>query len=170
MRIEPLTKAKKKKIIEPIEELGLTKIPELLLKSGKEKIRAFSGDLTKEEIYDIYHALPIEGIGLYIAKEIVSPRTGVREVRLSLDGAIHYKDQITHNIIVLTEEQEVEWFLGKNIELNEEQQKKYPYSNKFVVIKSADEKDIIGTGKIDSDILILHNYLAKERRRKQQLA
>ena len=169
MKIQLLDKAKKKKIISEIEEIGIKKIPEMLVRTGKERIRAFSGHLTKEEVMKIWRTLPIEGIGLYVAKEIVSKKTGKREVRLSVDSLHLWEKQITNNIIILTKEQEELWFLGKNIELTQSQKQKYPFEKCFVVVKSHDDKDFIGTGKTGDKIEILYNYLPKERRRKTQL-
>ncbi|MCR4284646.1 MAG: tRNA pseudouridine(55) synthase TruB [archaeon] len=160
MKIFPLDKAKKKKFLAGILDLGMKKIPQLLIKTGKESIRAYSGNLSTEEVWDIWRLLPIEGIGLYIGKEMINQH-GVREIRLSLDGLHTWKDQITERIITLTEEQEENWFKGKNIELD---------SNEgltgFVAVQSADKKDFIGTGKISNDGKTLFSFLPKERRRK----
>ena len=46
-----------KKIVKEIEQFGVTKIPELLIKTGKERIRAYSGNLSKEEIMDLWKIL-----------------------------------------------------------------------------------------------------------------
>ena len=165
MIIQILDRAKKKKIIEEIEELGITKIRELLIKTGSERIRAFSGSLSVEEIMSLWRILPFEGIGLYVGKE--SMNKGTREVRLSVDGLHIWKEQITNNILILTEEQERDWFRGKNIALNDEQKKLFENLNKFVAVKSWDGKDFIGTGKIGEGG-ILYGYLPKERRRKSQ--
>lgn len=169
MKIQILDKAKKKKIIEEIKDIGITKIPELLIRTGKERIRAYSGNLSREEIYEIWRMLPIEGIGLYVAKEITSKKSGTREIRLSLDGIHLWEEQAKEKVILLTEEQEELWFKGKDIELTEDQQKKYPFEKCFVVVKSHDNKDIIGTGKTGDKIEILYNYLPKERRRKEKI-
>ncbi len=109
MKIDVLRRGKKKKFIEGLSDLGIKKIPQMLVRSGKEKIRAFSGDLDKAAIMDIWHMLPIEGVGLYVGKDMVN-RNGVREVRLTLDGMHVWEDQLTERILELTEEQEVDWF------------------------------------------------------------
>jgi len=169
MKIQILDKAKKKKIIEQINDIGITKIPELLIRTGKERIRAYSGNLSREEIHELWRILSIEGIGLYVAKEIASKKTGTKETRLSLDGIHLWKNQIKEKIIQLDKEQEELWFKGKDIELNKDQRKKYPYEKCFVVVKSHDNKDIIGTGKTGDKIEVLYNYLPKERRRKEKI-
>lgn len=170
MKIQILNNAKKKKIINEISYLGLSKIPQVLIKTGSERLRAFSGDLQPEEIYDICSILPIEGIGLYVGKESID-RHGMREVRLSLDGLHTWKDQIKKNILTLSEEQEVEWFKGGNIDLTKEQIDSFKNIGKeFIVVRSSDGKDFIGLAKIggpNKDTLF--GFLPKERRRKSQV-
>ena len=167
MKIQIMDRAKKKKFIAELADLGMKKVPEMLVKSGKERVRAFSGDLGKDDIYDIWRLLPIEGIGLYVGKDMVN-RNGVREVRLSLDGMHVWKDQLTEKNFVLTEEQEDEWFKGNNIELTKEQVKKFGDVKGFVAVKSSDSKDFVGNGKLGADYETLFGFLPKERRRKSQ--
>ncbi len=169
MKITLLDKAKKKKIISEVADLGLKKIPQLLIKTGAERIRAFSGSLSKEEIMEIWRIVPLEGIGLYVGKERIDRRTGAREVRLSLDGLHTWKEQIDGNILQLNEKQEDLWFAGENIELSEEQKKKFENVRGFVSVRSSDNKDFIGTGKIGNDRKILFGFLPKERRRKSSV-
>ncbi|MEA3329468.1 MAG: hypothetical protein U9Q06_01875 [Nanoarchaeota archaeon] len=163
MKIQILDRAKKKKFIAGLEDFGMKKISELLIKTGKERVRAYSGSLSNEEIMEIWRLLPIEGVGLYVGKDMVN-RSGVREVRLSLDGMHVWKEQLTKRVFVLTEEQEKDWFSGKDVELVEEQVGKV--GDGFVSMKSADGKDFVGMGKIGSEGKILYNFLPKERRRK----
>jgi len=161
MKIQIIDRAKKKKFVAGVEDLGMKKITQMLVKTGKERVRAFSGDLDSEAIYDIWRLLPIEGIGLYVGKEMVN-RNGVREIRLSLDGMHVWKDQLTERNVILSEEQEEEWFKGKNIEFGE----KLEWDRGFVCVKSADGKDFIGTAKVGDGGKTLFGFLPKERRRK----
>jgi len=161
MKIQILDRAKKKKFIAGLSNLGLKKIPQLLIKTGKERIRAYSGNLSNEEIMDIWRLLPIEGIGLYVGKEMIN-RNGVREVRLSLEGLHLWKEQLTERVFVLTEGQEEDWFLGKNIELDDSQIGKI--SDGFVSVNAGE--DFVGTGKIGNGGKTLFGFLPKERRRK----
>lgn len=165
MKIQIMDRAKKKKFIAGLADLGMEKIPELLIKSGKERVRAYSGDLSTEQIMEIWRLLPIEGIGLYVGKNMVN-RNGVREIRLSLDGMHTWKKQLTKKILVLNNEQEKNWFLGKDIELEEGQVKKV--NEGFVSVKSADGKDFIGVGKMGNSGKILFGFLPKERRRRER--
>ena len=163
MKIAILDRAKKKKFIAGLADLGMKKIPELLIRSGKERIRAYSGNLSNEEIMEVWRLLPIEGVGLYVGKDMVN-RNGVHEIRLSLDGMHTWKEQLTDRVFELTEDQEEEWFKGKEIDLTEEQVGKI--SDGFVSVKAGE--DFVGVGKIGSEGKILYGFLPKERRRKSQ--
>ena len=77
MKFQVLDRAKKKKLLKELSVFGITKIPFTLVKVGKERIRAFSGALSTEEIYNLSRFLPLEGIGVYVAKEHVD-RSGIR--------------------------------------------------------------------------------------------
>jgi NOL1/NOP2/fmu family ribosome biogenesis protein len=161
MKIDVLSRGKKKKFVEGLDSLGIKKIPQMLVRSGKEKIRAFSGSLDREAIMNIWHLLSIEGIGLYVGKDMVN-RNGVREVRLSLDGMHVWRDQLTERILFLTSEQEAEWFLGRDIELDGKQK----IEAGFVSVKSGE--DFVGVGKIGADGKTLFSFLPRERRRKER--
>jgi NOL1/NOP2/fmu family ribosome biogenesis protein len=161
MKIKILDKSKKKKFIEKIENFGIEKIKYLLIKTGKERIRAFSGNLSNQEIMALWRLFPIEGIGLYIGKEISDKKTGRQEARLSIEGLHILKNHIKKNIIEIDENEEEEWFRGKDIELKKEQGENI---KEFVGVKSEKTKDFIGTGKISRDKKILFNFLPKERR------
>jgi len=160
MRIQILDRAKKKKFLSGLAGFGLDKISEMLIRTGKERIRAFSGSLSREEIMEIWRMFPIEGVGLYIGKEFVN-RNGTREVRLSIDGMHVWKEKLTDKIFVLSERQEIDWFLGKDIQLEN-----CDINDGFVLVKSADGKDFIGMGKVGGKGKILFGYLPKERRRR----
>jgi NOL1/NOP2/fmu family ribosome biogenesis protein len=163
MKIDVLSRGKKKKFIEGLSGLGIKKIPQMLVRSGKEKIRAFSGDLDREAIMNIWHILPIEGIGLYVGKDMMN-RNGVREVRLSLDGMHIWKEQLTERILELDEEQEKEWFLGRDVELRGDQK----VEAGFVSVRAGE--DFVGVGKVNSDGNMLFGFLPKERRRKERMS
>lgn len=166
MKIQILDRAKKKKFIAGLVDFGMRKIPELLIKTETERIRAYSGNLSKEEIMEIWRLLPIEGIGLYVGKEMVN-RNGVREIRLSLDGMHIWREQLTERIFVLSEKQEKDWFLRKDIELDDGQIGNV--KDGFVLVKSSDGKDFVGMGKIGGEGKVLFGFLPKERRRKSQV-
>jgi NOL1/NOP2/fmu family ribosome biogenesis protein len=162
MRIEILDKAKKKKFLEKISAMGIEKIHYLLIRTGGERIRAYSGSLTTDEVLRVCAVMPVETVGLYFGKEFEL------EARLSIDTLHLFSEEIKNNgknIIKINEQQEKEWFFGNSIELNEEQQKQYKELNGFVAVES--QGDFIGTGKISQDKKIIANFLPKERRVKQ---
>jgi NOL1/NOP2/fmu family ribosome biogenesis protein len=169
MKISVIDKAKKKKILSELEPLGVKRVEHLLIKTGLEKIRAYSGSLSIEEIYSLWRTIPIEGIGLYFAREIIDKKSGKREVKLTIDGAHILNDFICNRIVLLGEEDEIRWFFGENIYLSSKTKEEIDFENCFVVVKSLASGDIIGTGKVGFEKEILYNYLPKERRRKKQL-
>jgi hypothetical protein len=68
MKYKFIKSGEKKEIIEQLGVLGISEIPYLLIESGKEKIRGYTGHLSKEEILEIGKLTRVEGIGLYILK------------------------------------------------------------------------------------------------------
>ena len=156
MKIHLMDKTKKKKFLAEVGYLGKLKTKNLFLMTGLEKIRAYSGSLSKDEIMALWRMFPIEGLGMYFGKLTIN-RHGVKEARLSTDALHLMKDQITDNILDLDEEQVLVWFSGKNFELKGEQKKFKDY----VAVRF--EKDFIGTGKVSRDG-VLQNFLPKERR------
>ena len=160
MKIDILNKSKKKKFLEHLSYLGKLKTRALFIKTGKERIRAYSGMFSNEDIWDFWRVFAVEGIGVYLGKENVSS-SGVWEVRLSTDGLHFFEDQITEGILVLNDKQEEEWFLGKEVEVEMKDVK-----SDFVAVKSKSSGDFIGVGKLNKDRNLLYNYLPKERRRK----
>ena len=159
MKIEPLNKSKKKKFLEGFLGFGKLRTNALLLKTGKEKVRAFTGDLSNEELMALWRLFPVEGVGLYIGKETIDKKSGRKEARLSLDGLHFFKDQIKENILVLNKKQTEIWFKGENLEFETGIE-----GGKFVAV--SDGEDLIGTGKISNDGKVLVSFLPKERRRR----
>ena len=111
---------------------------------------------------EIWRMMPIEGVGLYVGKETID-RNGVREVRLTMDGMHVWKSQLSGRIVELSEEQERDWFLGKDIAFESD------LSEGFVSVKSGE--DFVGVGKLGvrDEVLgvrTLFGFLPKERRRK----
>jgi len=144
-----LTNTEKKKITKQLEEqFGITQVPWLLLQFGKEKIRAFSGSLSREELALLDRELRVEAAGIYFLN------VNENELRLSLDTLHLLKEQITKNIILVNDSQASEWFKGHDVSIDKEIQKG------FVVLKYKDS--FIGCGKSLGNII--KNYMPKERR------
>lgn len=137
----------KKKILQQLnEQFGIQKMPHLLLRFGKEKIRAFSGNLSSNELLTLDANLRIEYAGVYTAKQQADG------IRLTIDGLSLFKEQITKNILEVTDEQAQEWFKGQDLLIQLE--------NTFKILKYKDE--LIGCGKSTGERIV--NFMPKERR------
>jgi len=119
--MKPLTSTDKKKIIEQLNnQFGISEIPQLIIQFGKEKLRLYSGNLSKEELYYLDNEVRIENIGLYFAKLEEN-----NEIRLTLDGVQLFKNQITKNILELNDKQAEEWLKGNDLDIQTERDGKY---------------------------------------------
>jgi len=141
-----LSSSQRKKILRQLtEQYGITKLPYLILQFGKEKLRLYSGNLSREEINNLDKNIRIDIAGLYFAKQ-------QEAIRLTLDGLQILKNQITKNILTINDQQALEWFKGNDLEISSE--------NAFKILKNNDE--FIGCGKSTGEKIT--NYVPKERR------
>lgn len=92
------------------EQFGITKLSYILIETGKQKIRGFSGTMTKEEINELSTIANVEIIGLYLIKK-------ERNLRLSLDATQIFQNQISKNIVEINDKQLREWLRGMNIDI-----------------------------------------------------
>ena len=146
MNAEFIHSTEKNKIIEALSsQFGITNLPYLLIRTGAEKIRAYSGSLSKDEIMQIDKLVNIEIIGEYLLKE-------EGELRLSMDAIHLLKSQITKNIVDVDDNQFYYWIRGQHIDLKSEP------GIKIVRYKG----DFVGCGKSNSHRLF--NFIPKERR------
>jgi len=137
----------KKKILQQLnEQYGITKLPHLLIRFGKEKIRAFSGSLSADELITLDMYLRVESAGIYIAKQ---QEDGIR---LTIDGVSLFKNQISKNILEISNSQAEEWFKGNDLIIESERV--------FKIIKNNNE--LIGCGKSTGEKIT--NFTPKERR------
>src|SRR3989338_1824866 len=142
-----LTSTDKKKIIGQLsQQFGIEKIPYLLLQFGIEKIRIYSGSLPKEELSILDRELRIETAGLYFLK---LEKDGIR---LNFDAIPIFKEQITKNILEISDEQMIQWFKGNELPIKAEQS--------FKILKNKGE--FIGCGKSTGEKIT--NFVSKERR------
>lgn len=142
-----LTSSDKKKIVEQLEkQFGITELPYLLIKFGEERLRIYSGTLSKEEISILDQDLRIETIGLYFAK---IEKDGIR---LTLDGIQILKDQIKKNVIELTDADSEKWLRGNDLEIKS--------VRGYVILKNNNE--FLGCGKSTGEKIT--NFVPKERR------
>ncbi len=133
------------------EQFGITKLPGRVTKIGKEKIFLFAGNLEEDKIMKMQKLIPIERIGIYLAKEFE------REYRLSIEGTQILKDQITKNVIELNEEQKETWMMGHELLMKTDKKG-------FVIIKY--KEDMLGTGKASEEKIA--NFIPKSRRLKDK--
>jgi NOL1/NOP2/fmu family ribosome biogenesis protein len=134
------------------QQFGIKDVPFSIARLGKERIIAFSGDMSEKNILNIDEVAHTEGIGLYFAKEEMDG------IRLSIEGAQLMKGQITKNIFNLNEKQAEQWMLGQEINLDISDSSK----KGFFVMKF--KEDMLGTGKISNNRIT--NFVPKPRRLK----
>ena len=152
-----LTKQEEKMIKEQLKEFGIEELPFTLLKFGKDRIRAYSGNFDRDELNRISDNIFVELIGVYFAK------IDGDEIRLSIDALHLLKEQISKRVIEIDGEQKERYLEGKDIDALEEQKKELGEGRGYFVLKH--KEDILGMVKIVEG-KIIKNYLPKERRRR----
>ena len=146
--MKPLTSTDKKRIITQLnKQFGITDLPYLIIQFGKEKLRLYTGNLSKEELYHLDNEIRIENIGLYFAKWEEE-----NDIRLTIDGVQLLKNQITKNILELNDNQADQWLKGNDLDIKEERGWKIlKHNNEF-----------LGCGKSTGEKIT--NFMPKERR------
>jgi NOL1/NOP2/fmu family ribosome biogenesis protein len=151
MTLRFIRSSEKNRIVDDLnKQFGITKLPYLLLEAGKEKIRAFSGSLSKEEIIKLSKLSNIEIIGIYLLKK-------ESDYRLSFDATHLLKEQIKKNIVEISDFEYQRWIRGHDLE------KESPKNTVVISYKG----DFVGCGK--SNEKIIFNYVPKDRRLKTQI-
>lgn len=144
----------KRKILKELEnQYGITELPYLLIQGGKSRLRAFSGHLSKEEMYLLSDLTNVEVIGAYA----ISRRDN--DLRLSFDIITLLKDQITKNIVEISDKQLDEWLHGQDLEIPN-------IPRGLVTIKH--NNDFVGAGKSNTEKIF--NYVPKERKLRTPLS
>lgn len=152
MNIRFVKTPEKRKIIEKLEgQFGIEELNFLLIESGKEKYRAFSGSLSKDEISKMSELTNIEIIGMYILREENN------EFRLSMDASLTLSKQIKKNIVEISKDDFEKWIRGFDLEI------KVPRG--VYIIKY--QEDFVGCGKSNEEKIF--NYVPKDRRLKTKL-
>lgn len=154
MNIEFLDSTKKKKILSILDEnYGINNLPFLLLKTGNEKVRAYSGDLSKDEINTLSKDIKIELIGTQLCSF-----SDNEHLRLNFDvmNLPIIKSQITKNTLNIDKTQLIALMNGKNLEIPS------PFNSPFLPTKF--ENDFFGIIKNRNNFL--QNYIPKEKRMK----
>ncbi len=130
------------------EHFGIEKVPYLLFKTGKEKIRGFSGHLSREELQAFFDTVVVEIVGLYLAKEDKR-----EEFRLGLDGVHLLQGTLQKGFFDLNDEQAQRWLKGEDLEVDSSLHGFYIARNK---------EDLLGCGRATQGRFI--NFIPKERR------
>ncbi|MEK6914406.1 MAG: hypothetical protein AABW83_02035 [Nanoarchaeota archaeon] len=145
--MKPINSSEKKRIIEKLNsQFGIENLPYLFLKFGQDKIRIYSGNLSKIELNYLEKNIRIENIGLYFARE---QEDGIR---LTIDGIQLIKNQIIKNILEINDNEAIEWLKGRDLEIKTDKS--------FKIIKNKNE--FIGCGKSTGEKIT--NFIPKERR------
>ena len=150
-KVEIFDRTKKKKLINKLEkEYGIKELPYLILKTGSEKFRIYSGIFSTEELNYLAKKINVQLIG--------TPLCTIKneDIRLNFDtlNIPLIKSQISKNEIELSDEEIKKWIRGENIEKDIENK------SKFIIVKN--NKDYIGSGY--NGKTFLKNYVPKERR------
>lgn len=144
-----ISSSEKKRIVKRLDEqFGIGKLNFLFARFGKNKIRAYSGSLSREEVQNLDKKTRIEIFGVYAINE------NENQLRLNLDFIHLIKDKITKNILELDKKGADLWLRGQDVDVGEEK------GNGFKIIKFGE--DFIGCGRVVQGIL--KNYMPKERR------
>ncbi len=146
MTVHFLSSGEKKAFIRELnEKYGVETLNYIFSQSGKEKIRGFSGTMSREELTQLSEFARVEFAGLYFAR---------REsfgLRLSFDAIHLLSKEITKGVAELTYEQSLIWMSGSSLELDLEPG--------IYIVRSGE--DFIGCGHATGGRL--HNYVPKER-------
>ncbi len=146
MKLKFLTSKEKREIVNELKErFGIAELPYLLLETGKEKIRAFSGSMTREEIKELSQIANVEIIGMYFVKK-------ENKLRLSFDASVLLRDEGLKNTIETNNSEKELWLRGDNLDIAAE--------NGVYLIKNG--SDLLGCGISDGKKII--NCVPKERR------
>lgn len=147
-----LNSKQKRAIFEELEKVyGVKEIDYELAEFGKQRLRAFSGNLPKEEIFDLSELTSIEVLGLYL----ISQKDD--DLRLNFDAVSLLKEKISKRITEIDKNQLALWVRGYDLEI--------PAERGIAVLKFKD--DLVGVGKSNGEKIF--NYLPKERKIKTPL-
>jgi NOL1/NOP2/fmu family ribosome biogenesis protein len=147
MKIKFLSSKQKKLLLKELNEhFQIENLPYLLIEAGKEKVRAFSGHLSKEEIQELNQTVNIESIGLYLIKKETP-------IRISFDAPHILSPK--KNIIEINNEQAQTWLKGSDLPL------KKPRGTYII----SNNNNFIGLAKSNTESLL--NHVPKDRRLKK---
>src|SRR3989344_63457 len=136
MTLNFIKSSEKKKLLEELKVIyGISELPYLLIETGKQKLRGFSGHLSKEEIQLLNNTTNIELIGMYL----ISKKD--QDARINFDALPLFKNQINKSTLEINNIQLNLWLHGQDLEL------KTPRG--IVVLKY--KEDLVGIGKSNEE-------------------
>ena len=142
----------RKKLLRKLnEQFGIENLLGTIIKNKQDQFFIFQGNYTRKQIRELEQVANIDRIGIYFTSQLN------KEFRLSIEGTRILKDQITKNIVELTDQEAETWIMGHEIE-------KTTNLKGFVIIKYKDE--FLGTGKASENKIT--NYIPKSRRLKDR--
>lgn len=147
IKITFLKSKEKKVLLNSLKSYGIEKINAHFLMLGKNKIRIFTGNLSKKEIEKLNQFLRIDNLGLYLCNK-------EKGIRLSMDALHLFKEQINQKIIDLNQEQAKKFLSGKEIEID------VSLPQDFYVLRFG--KDFIGMGFVSGRNVL--NFIPRGRR------
>src|SRR3989338_11650581 len=108
-----LNSKQKRAVQQELEEVyGIPELNYLLIEFGKKHIRGFSGNLTREEIFQLSELANIEVIGMYL----ISQKDD--DMRLNFDAVSLFRNQITKKIVEIDKKQLDLWMRGYDLEIS----------------------------------------------------
>lgn len=128
------------------EQFGIKKLPGILLRFGKEKIRLYTGNLNPDQVKELDRNFNLETTGIYFLKEEKG------ELRISFDSIYLLKDKILKNILNVNDKEAIEWLKGNDINIK---------TTKGMKVIENDDK-LLGCGKSTGEDI--KNFVPKERR------
>lgn len=147
-----LNNKEKAEIVEQLnQQFGIKEISGVILQRGAERLFLFQGNFTINQIQNLEKTIPIERVGVYFAKIV----PGENSIRLSIEGAHLFKEQIKKNIFELTDKQAENYLKGEEIYLKTPEKERG-----FKVIKY--KSDFWGCGKASAEKI--SNFIPKQRR------
>jgi NOL1/NOP2/fmu family ribosome biogenesis protein len=153
MNVRFITGSGRKHLLESLKErFGIVDPGFLFLETGKQKIRAFSGSLSSDDIMRLSEHVRIELIGTYFARQ--DELTGLR---LSFDAPLLEGVAVVKGIIDISDEELPLWMQGESF------LKDLPVG--IYVVRH--KQDFVGCGYSGGKKLL--NYVPRERQVKKRV-
>jgi len=156
--IKILSEKEKQKIENQLnEQFGISEIPGIIVKRGAERLFLFSGDYSENEIINLERTVPIERVGVYLAKIILDKHTRIEKIRLSIEGTQILGNQVKKNLFEIPDNLVEQWMKGEELLIK-------TGKRDFLVMKYKD--NFMGCGKASEEKI--GNFIPKSRRLRER--